>query len=132
MLRRHDSMDSNLSVSFQDAGGALSATIIDEKEKQPFSPIVSYGEITLTDVGGTLTDLSCDQLSPPPSSGSSSASSRSSMIEQPGAAVMRDVPNIEISSVRGVSISERPMSLAVPETAFNGSPRHPFDSPSAV
>ena len=132
MLRRHDSMDSTLSVSFQDAGGALSPTSIDEKEKQLFSPVVSYGEITLTDVGGTLGDMSFDQFSPSSSSGSSSASSRSSIIVQPEAAVMRDIPDIEISSVRGTSISERPISLAIPEAAFNGSARHPFDGPSAV
>ena len=125
-------MNSTLSVSFQDAGGALSTTTIDEKEKKPFSPVISYGEITLTDVGGTLADLSFDQLSPPPSSGSSSVSSRSSIVEPPEAAVLRDVPNIEISSVREMSISERPMTLAVPEAAFNGAPRHPFDGPSAV
>ena len=125
-------MNSTLSVTFQDAGGALSTTTIDEKEKKPFSPVISYGGITLTDVGGTLADLSFDQLSPPPSSGSSSVSSRSSIVEPPEAAILRDVPNIEISSVGGMSISERPMTLAVPEAAFNGSPRHPFDGPSAV
>ena len=125
-------MDSTLSVSFQDAGGALSTTTIDEKEKQLFPPVVSYSEITLTDVGGTLADLSFDQVSPPPSSDSSSVSSRSSIDEPPEPAVLRDVPNIEISSVGGMSISERPMTLAVPEAAFNGAPRHPFDGPSAV
>ncbi|KIM42056.1 hypothetical protein M413DRAFT_445228 [Hebeloma cylindrosporum] len=71
-FRRPDSCGSfsDISVSVHD---------VDEKkynEKiEVFSPTLSYGGITLSDVGGTLADYNDADYSPTPSSGSSSASS---------------------------------------------------------
>ncbi|KAF8153834.1 pheromone A receptor-domain-containing protein [Crassisporium funariophilum] len=124
MLQRHDSMDSfsNMSLEIADVGGALNEKKDAEKE-QAFSPILSYGAITLSDVGGTLADFNDGPYSPAPSSGSSSASSVSS----PSLALTRQNSdsNIEISSVRRGSMSSpsSPNTLAVPL------PTHP--SPTA-
>ena len=71
-FRRPDSCGSfsDLSVSVRD---------IDEKKfnekAEVFSPTLSYGGITLSDVGGTLADYNDADYSPTPSSGLSSASS---------------------------------------------------------
>ncbi|KAJ2926475.1 hypothetical protein H1R20_g10616, partial [Candolleomyces eurysporus] len=79
MLSRHRSIDSftNVSVSFQDAGGLL-----DEKEKG-FSPDASFGALSMSDISGTLPDYSSDKVSAPPSSGSSSGSSSPTLSRQP-------------------------------------------------
>ncbi|KDR78092.1 hypothetical protein GALMADRAFT_65142 [Galerina marginata CBS 339.88] len=78
MLRRQDSLSSftDMSVSIADVSGHLDEKKDSEKD-QVFSPTLSYGGITLSDVGGTLADYSESPYSPTPSSGSSSASSLS-------------------------------------------------------
>jgi pheromone a factor receptor len=76
LFRRPDSCGSfsDVSVSIRDVGGFFDEKKANEKT-EPFSPTLSYGGITLSDVGGTLTDFNDSPLSPPPSSGSSSADS---------------------------------------------------------
>ncbi|PPR07023.1 hypothetical protein CVT26_005218 [Gymnopilus dilepis] len=75
MLRRQDSFDSltDVSMSIADVSGHLDEKKVDEKEPA-FVPTLSYGGLTLSDVGGTLADYKDGPYSPAPSSGSSSAS----------------------------------------------------------
>lgn len=90
-LRRHDSLDSftSVSVSVGDVNGHL-----DQKkdiEKQVYSPTLSYGGLTLSDVGGTLADYNDSPYSPTPSSGSSASS-----ISEPEPALTRSGSIISI------------------------------------
>nr|AVI69657.1 pheromone receptor [Cyclocybe aegerita] len=115
MLQRHDSLDSfsNMSLSIADVGGTLNEKKADEKSEVAFSPTLSYGGITLTDVGGTLADYHDGPYSPAPSSGSSSTSS----ISSPSPAITRQNSDasIEISSLRCDSpISSSPASSPAP------------------
>jgi pheromone a factor receptor len=66
-IRKVDDLDSisDMSVSTRDASA------INEK---PFNPDLSFGALSLSDVGGTLADYKPDPYSPTPSSGASSAS----------------------------------------------------------
>ena len=92
----------------------------DEKEKD-FSPDLSYGGLSLSDVGGTLADYKEDSLSPTPTSGSSSASSLSpatSPTSLPQIAVTRPAPSIEVSSVRYHG-GERPESIILPSPIYD-------------
>jgi len=101
-LRRQDSLDSfsNMSLSIADVGGFLDEKKVNEKSEQPFSPTLSYGGITLSDVGGTLADYSEGPYSPTPSSGSSSASSDSIASPEPALTRSNSDVDIEISSLR--------------------------------
>ncbi|PPR07984.1 hypothetical protein CVT24_002696 [Panaeolus cyanescens] len=76
MLQRQGSISSfsDMSVNLNDAGGLLNEKQENEK-LEVFNPTLSYGGITLSDVGGTLADYSDGPYSPTPSSGSSSAPS---------------------------------------------------------
>ncbi|KAG6860870.1 hypothetical protein C0995_006550 [Termitomyces sp. Mi166 len=73
VFRKHDSIASftDVSVSFSDTGSTL-----DEKkdEKDAFTPALSYNDLHLPDVGGTLADFKVEAISPTPSSGSSASS----------------------------------------------------------
>lgn len=102
---------SNMSVSTRDVEG-------DEKEK-PFSPDLSYGAMSLADVGGALADYKADTLSPTPTSGSSSNSSLSS-------------PTVT-ASVRRFD-ADGPVTVAVPEPMLHivSIPRHSTNTPSGV
>lgn len=92
LLRHHGSIGSltDISVSIADVSGFL-----DEKkpidEKADFSPTLSYGGITLLDVGGTLADYSEEPVSPVPSSGSSS--SASSIMNSPSSTTSPPLPD---------------------------------------
>ena len=101
-LSRHDSIDSfsNMSVSLADAGGLLDEKKDNEKSEQPFCPTLSYGGITLSDVGGTLPDYAEGPYSPTPSSGSSSASTSSVVTPEPALTRTPSDVNIEVSSLR--------------------------------
>lgn len=132
-VRKHDSLDSfsDMSVSFVDAGGAL-----DEKKKE-FNPDLSFGTLSLKDVGGTLADYSDGPYSPAPSSGSSSASSTfSSPVDSapPSPRLPATRPDIEISSVRHLHVGEIADHPTYPEPAhtISPAPRHAPDAPSAV
>ncbi|PPQ94223.1 hypothetical protein CVT25_006649 [Psilocybe cyanescens] len=76
-LRRHDSLDSFTdisSASIRDVSGFLNEKG-DAEKQEAFNPILSYGGLTLSDVGGTLNDCNAPPYSPAPSLGASSASS---------------------------------------------------------
>jgi pheromone a factor receptor len=109
-VRKHDSLDSftDMSVSFVDAGGALS-----EKDEKPFSPDLSIDTLSLKDVGGTLADYNDDPYSPTPSSGASSASSIASPVE----------PS---------SPSTTHIAIPEPVHTIHTVPRHVPDTPAAV
>jgi pheromone a factor receptor len=112
-IRKVDDLDSisDMSISSQDIGG-------DEKDKT-FSPDLSYGAISLADVGGTLADYKAEPYSPTPTSGASSASSLDPIALSPTAVPFtspsRPNSSIEISSIHYVDGNERPVSIAVPE-----------------
>ena len=80
LLSRHRSIDSftNVSISFNDAGGLLS----DDEKKDTFSPDTTMGTMTI-DGNGTLADYNNEKVSPTPSSGSSEAPSSPSISRQP-------------------------------------------------
>ncbi|KAF9477444.1 pheromone B alpha 1 receptor [Pholiota conissans] len=92
LLRHHGSIGSltDISVSIADVSGFM-----DEKkagdEKTEFMPTLSYGAITLSDVGGTLADYSEEPYSAAPSSGSSS--SASSIMSSPTSASSPSLPD---------------------------------------
>lgn len=76
MLQRQGSISSfsDMSIDIRDVGGLLNEKQDNEK-LEVFNPTLSYGGITLSDVGGTLADFNDGPYSPTPSSGSSSAPS---------------------------------------------------------
>jgi len=102
MLSRHDSLGSISKMSIGDVGGFLGEKKDQDEKASQFAPTLSYGGITLNDVGGTLPDYSESPISPVPSSGPSSASSPS---------LTRDNSHIEISSLR------RDSAITPPEKA---------------
>lgn len=110
MLRRHDSMDS-FDMSIGDVSGALSEK--SDLEKQDFSSTLSYGALSIADVGGALEDTKDNALSTRMSSVSDST-----IACPPPARTRRnsrDGTEIEISSVRRDSSYIEPTnSLAVP------------------
>jgi len=75
MLSRRDSLDSISKMSIRDVGGFLGEKKDDDEKASQFAPTLSYGGITLNDVGGTVPDYSENPVSPAPSSGPSSSSS---------------------------------------------------------
>jgi pheromone a factor receptor len=111
-IRKVDDLDSisDMSITSRDVGS-------DEKEKS-FSPDLSYGAISLSDVGGTLPDYKEQPYSPTPTSGVSSASSLSPATLSPTAlphtSPSRPDSRIEISSIR-FDDNDRPDSIVVPE-----------------
>lgn len=120
-VRKRDSLD-----SFSDV-----TTNADEKEKT-FSPDLSYGAMSLADVGGVLADYDASAYSPTPSSGSS-ASSIASPVEMtgpalPASAVTRPESGIEVvvrtSSYIGVD------TLTVPQLSYP-TPRSTTEAPSS-
>ncbi|KAG6916884.1 hypothetical protein DXG01_004793 [Tephrocybe rancida] len=126
VVRKHDSLDSfsDMSASFD---GAASYDEKDEKD-QTLTPAISYDDIKLADIGGTLADFKDDTISPTPSSGSSASSI--SEPQSPSPAVPRpDSSVIEISSIR--YINGPASDLALPEPAYPSTRRYISDS-SAV
>ncbi|KAF8963270.1 pheromone B alpha 1 receptor [Flammula alnicola] len=85
LLRHQGSISSftDISVSIADVSGHLDEKKDDVNEKEEFMPTLSYGGLTLSDVGGTLADYSEGPYSAAPSSGSSSSSSSPSIVESP-------------------------------------------------
>ncbi|KAG6836055.1 hypothetical protein H0H93_011913 [Arthromyces matolae] len=119
VMRKRDSMATFTDVSVNDA-----ASTFDEKDEKHanLGPELSYNEIRLGDVGGTLADFKLDTISPTPSSGSSASSTASFSVPAS--------PAIEISSVRSLEAAGA-SDLALPEPAIVAQPRHISDS-SAV
>ena len=109
IFHHRESIDSTMSISLGDFGGFLNEKKEDDKESR-FAPTVSYGGITLNDVGSTLPDYCESPISPTPSSGPSSASSALS----PSPAITRENShcNIEISSLRCDSVPSSPVDKA--------------------
>lgn len=130
-IRKVDDLDSisDMSISTQDIGG-------DSGKEKTFSPDLSYGAISLADVGGTLADYKVEPYSATPTSGASSASSLSpatlslSPAAAPHTSLSRPDSSIEISSIHYVDGNERPVSIAVPEFKLEvtSAPRHPTDT----
>jgi pheromone a factor receptor len=77
LLRHRGSIGSltDISISIADVSGFLDEKKAGGDDKAEFSPTLSYGGLTLSDVGGTLADYSEEPYSPAPSSGSSSSAS---------------------------------------------------------
>jgi len=131
-IRKVDDLDSisDMSVSSRDIGGS-------EKEKS-FSPDVSYGAMSLADVGGVLADYKAEPYSPTPTSGASSATSLSPPASSPAAvshaSPSRPDSSIDVSSIHYVDGNERPMSITVPEFKLNvtSASRHATDIPPGV
>lgn len=109
----------SIDASFRDVGGLLSSEKSDDEKSSTFAPTLSYGAMTLNDAGGTLSDVggtlpgySESPISPVSSSGPSSLST-------PALTRENSIQNIEISSLRRVSVA--PISpvvgLATPEKA---------------
>ena len=87
-FRRQGSISSLTDISIGDVSGHLDEKHADEKS---FSPTLSYGAITLADVGGTLADYVETPISPLPSSGSSS--SASSIMSSPASTSSPSLPD---------------------------------------
>jgi pheromone a factor receptor len=94
-IRKVDDLDSisDMSVSTRDASA----------NEKSFNPDLSFGALSLSDVGGTLADYKADPYSPTPSSGASSASlsppaAHPAALHEPSPAQPNST--IEISSVR--------------------------------
>jgi len=128
ILRKKDSIDSfsNMSVSLNDVGGALSGKDLESQNEKHCIPVLAYESIQLPDLGGILSDRS---ISPAPSSGSSSSSNINSPIEPPQPIHTRPTSTmIEISSIRRPSYVG---SFVVTEPSLVA-PRHPIDAPCSV
>ena len=105
MFSRRDSLDSISKMSVGDVGGFLQVgeKRDDDEKASEFAPTLSYGGITLNDVGGTLPDYE-KPASPVPSSGPPSPPSPSS----PSLTRENSECNIEISSLRRDSVIPPP------------------------
>jgi pheromone a factor receptor len=107
MIQHRDSFDSS-NMSIADFGGGFNDNSSSDPEKSDFYPTMSYGALSIPDVGGLLADTKDGSLSSPSSQTFSSTSS----ITYPTPAHTRqnsDGPDsIEISSVHDSSDIESP------------------------
>ncbi|KAF8809922.1 STE3-domain-containing protein [Phlegmacium glaucopus] len=123
MLQRHDSIDSftDMSMSIGDVSGALNEK--SDPEKADFYSTLSYGALSIADVGNTLGDSKTAVSSP--ISPASSSSSSSITYPEPVRTRQDSGVSIEISSVRQGSTYIEPNSLTVPTTNSSQSPPQP-------
>jgi len=123
--RKRDSLDSFTNFSTSD---------VDYKEgsfkEKSFNGEMSFGALSLNDVGGALADCKEDKL--PSSSSASIMESPSDTIAPafPEPAVTKDELTIEISSVRYPSMISA--SIPSPTLTVGSVPKHPIDAPLTV
>ncbi|KAG6839829.1 hypothetical protein C0991_011256 [Blastosporella zonata] len=121
VIRKRDSMD-----SFTDVSASFS-TSYDEKEKKDedhsLVPAISYDDMKIADIGGTLADYNDSTISPTPSSGSSASSL--SDVPRPDSSI------IEISSVRSLDVAAS-SDVSLPEPSHHTSPPRHLSDTSAV
>jgi pheromone a factor receptor len=130
MLQHHDSIDSFSNMSIGDVGGALNKS---DPEKEDFCPTVSYGALSIPELGSdTLADTKDNGLS---SASSQTLSPACSITYSTPARTRQDFrpDGIEISSVhRDSSYIEPTDPSAVPTLISSQSQPEPNIQPSAV
>jgi pheromone a factor receptor len=108
----YDSRGSMVSIgSLKDIAGFLSEKRDDERASS-FAPTLSYGAMTLNDVGGTIADCTTSPVSSVPSSGPTSTLSST-----PAVTRQNSIGNIEISSLRRDSTAPTSPVVVVVDTA---------------
>ncbi|KAK7435130.1 a-factor receptor [Stygiomarasmius scandens] len=123
--RKRDSLDSFTNFSTSD---------VDYKEgsfkEKSFNGEMSFGALSLNDVGGALADCKEDKL--PSSSSASIMESPSDTIAPafPEPAVTKDELTIEISSVRYPSMISA--TIPSPTLTVGSVPKHPIDAPLTI
>ncbi|KAF5342954.1 hypothetical protein D9758_014948 [Tetrapyrgos nigripes] len=120
--RKRDSLDSFTNFSTSDGGDRMSYN------EKSFNGEISFGGLSLNDVGGALADTK-ECSSPISESGSSIIESPKDIdapgLPKPAPAVMKDELTIEVSSIRHPSM----VSIPSPSLAVGSVPKHPIDAP---